>query len=103
VKVADLELRPATLDDAPFAADMHTALRPDDPDDPVLMRHWWTVEATDNVVERWIAMHDGRPVGLAFQRHAPVGEDAGTLRPRRGRRASRTPHARASGRALRAR
>ena len=31
MKVADLELRPATLDDAPFAADMHTALRPDDP------------------------------------------------------------------------
>jgi hypothetical protein len=71
MKVADLELRPATLDDASFAADMHTALRPDDPDDPAVMRHWWTIEATDNVVERWIAMRDGRQVGLAFQRHAP--------------------------------
>ena len=70
-RIADLELRPATMDDADFVADMYTALRPDDPDDPVVMRHWWSIEATDNVVERWIAMHDGRPVGSLFTRHAP--------------------------------
>lgn len=70
-KIADLELRPATLDDATFVADMHTALRPDDPDDPAGMRHWWKIEASDNVVERWVATHDGRAVGFAFTRHAP--------------------------------
>jgi RimJ/RimL family protein N-acetyltransferase len=70
-KVADLELRPATLDDASFWADLLTELRPSDPEDPVLMRHGWTVEATDNVVERWVAMRAGRSVGVLFQRHAP--------------------------------
>jgi GNAT superfamily N-acetyltransferase len=71
MKVGDLELRPATLDDASFAADLETALRPDDPADPAIMRHWWTIEDTDNVIERWVATQDGRPVGLVFQRHAP--------------------------------
>jgi GNAT superfamily N-acetyltransferase len=71
MKVADLELRPATPDDAVFAADLYTALRPDDPDDPALMRHWWKVEAADNVIERWVAMRDGRPAGQVFHRHAP--------------------------------
>jgi len=70
MKVADLELRAATLDDAGFAADMETALRPDDPSDPVVTRHWWKIEEADNVVERWVAEHGGRPVGLAFHRHA---------------------------------
>lgn len=70
-KIADLELRAATEADTEFVSDMYTALRPDDPDDPVLTRHWWATVATDNVVERWIAMHDGRPVGFAFTRHAP--------------------------------
>jgi len=69
VRVADLELRPATLEDAGFWADLLTALRPDDPEDPVVMRHWWAIEATDNVVERWIAMRDGRPAGALFHRH----------------------------------
>ena len=71
MKVADLELRPATLDDASFGADLDTALRPDDPSDPALTRHWWTIEAADNVVERWVATQNARPVGLVFHRHAP--------------------------------
>jgi GNAT superfamily N-acetyltransferase len=71
MKIADLELRPATLDDAAFAADMYTAIRPDDAEDAALLRHWWTVEATDNIVERAILIKDGRPVGQVAQRHAP--------------------------------
>ena len=71
MKVADLELRPATLDDAAFTADLYTALRPDDADDPALMRHWWKIEAADNVIERWVAIREGRPAGQVFQRHAP--------------------------------
>lgn len=71
MNIADLELRPATLDDARFAADLYTALRPHDPADPAQLRHWWTIEAADNVIERWVALRGGRMVGLAFQRHAP--------------------------------
>ena len=71
MNIADLELRPATLDDAPFAADLYTALRLDDPSDPAQLRHWWTIEAADNIIERWIVLRGGRMVGLAFQRHAP--------------------------------
>lgn len=89
MQVADLELRPATLDDAAFAADLYTALRPDDPDDPALMRSWWKIEAMDNVIERWVASRDGRPVGQVFQRHAPwdkmptrYGRVSGDLLPR---------------------
>jgi hypothetical protein len=52
----------ATLDAASFDAALETALRPDDPADPVVTRHWWTIEAADNVVERWIATKDGKPV-----------------------------------------
>lgn len=41
MKAADLELRPATLDDARFAADLDTAVRPDDPQDPKEYAHAW--------------------------------------------------------------
>lgn len=38
-RVADLELRPATLDDAGLAADINTEAYPDDPEDPMMTRH----------------------------------------------------------------
>lgn len=66
---ADLELRPATLDDAAVAADIDTEAHPDDPEDPVLMRHAWSTAAPDDVIERWIALHDGAPVGYAAREH----------------------------------
>jgi len=50
---------------------MLTAVRPNDAEDPALLRHWWTVEATDNVVDRWIVAKDGRSAGQVVQRHAP--------------------------------
>lgn len=61
---ADLALRPATLDDAPFAADMWTAIRPSDPEDPVLTRYWWEHTWDDSVWERFVALRDGFPVGV---------------------------------------
>lgn len=69
-KIADLDLRPGTLDDAAFWADVLTALRPSDPTDPVLERHWWTVKAADHVIEQWVVTHDGTPVGMLAHRHA---------------------------------
>ena len=67
--VADLELRPATLDDAAIAADINTEAHPDDPEDPVMTRHWWSIAAPDDVAERWIALLDGTPVGFATREH----------------------------------
>ncbi|MEP7004276.1 MAG: GNAT family N-acetyltransferase [Chloroflexota bacterium] len=71
MRVGDLELRPATLDDATFSADLRTAVRPNDAEDPASELHSWRIESIDNVIERWIALHDGRPVGKVSQRHVP--------------------------------
>ena len=69
--MSTLSFRPATLDDAAFAADIATALHPDDPEDPASWRHWWA--STDPVwtVERFVAQRDGRDVGVASHHHAP--------------------------------
>lgn len=66
---ADLALRPATLDDAAFAADLATALAPDDPQDPVLWRHWWSTVDPTATTERYVAELDGRPAGIAQMTH----------------------------------
>ena len=66
---ADVSLRPATLDDAAFAADMWTAVRPSEPEDPVMTRYWWEHPWDDGKWERFIAMRDGKPVGLCVQGH----------------------------------
>jgi RimJ/RimL family protein N-acetyltransferase len=71
VKVLDLELRPSTADDASFSADLYTAVHPDDPQDPRLLAHSWSVDAIANVIERSVITQDGRPVGIATRRHAP--------------------------------
>lgn len=68
-RVADLHLRAATLDDAVIAADINTEAHPDDPEDPEMTRHWWSMAAPDDVVERWIAQLDGEPVGFATREH----------------------------------
>jgi GNAT superfamily N-acetyltransferase len=39
---ADLELRPGTLDDAEIVANLEAARNPEDPRDPIMLRHWWT-------------------------------------------------------------
>jgi hypothetical protein len=66
----DLALRPATLDDAPFAADVFTAARPDDPEDPVLWAYSWRHPYGDPVIERFVGELGGEPVAYAFHRHA---------------------------------
>jgi GNAT superfamily N-acetyltransferase len=67
---ADLVLRPATPEDAVFAADMYTELQPDDPEDPALWKHWWANVDPTSTVRRYIAMLDGKPAGLAGMVHA---------------------------------
>jgi len=66
-----LTYRAATLDDAVFAADLATALRPDEPEDPASWRHWWASGDPEWTIERFIIERDGRPIGFASHHHAP--------------------------------
>lgn len=70
MRVGEFELR--TLDpgrDVEFVADVDTEVRRDDPEDPVLLRHWWSLMAVDAVVARYIAVLDGEPAGYALWSH----------------------------------
>ncbi len=69
MKVADMTLREATLADAEFAADMETAIRPDDPRDPVTLKDYWRNPEENAKIERFIAEIGGDRVGYAHQRH----------------------------------
>ncbi len=69
MKVLDLDLRPATLDDDGLYADMYTETHPDDPEDPTLMRHWWSTQDPADTAIRYIAMRGPKPVGYAFWQH----------------------------------
>ena len=70
MKVADMELRPATLDDAAFVADVDTAVIPDDPEDPRMLRHYWTMVEPGSTVERFIASLGRDDVGYVNRSHA---------------------------------
>jgi len=69
MKIADLELRPATIDDAAAVADIDTAVFPDDAKDPTLERYWWTLREATDVTERMVAVHGGTIAGYTFRRH----------------------------------
>jgi hypothetical protein len=69
VKVADVTLRPARLADAEFVADMETAIRPEDPRDPITLKDYWRNPEENAKVERFIGEIGGDPVGYAHQRH----------------------------------
>ena len=67
-----LRFIPATLDDAEYWADLWTDVDPDDPSDPVLMRHFWKTQPADQVAERFIATAtDGQRIGGASHFHGP--------------------------------
>jgi len=67
--MSELTFRPATLDDARIVADIETELRPDDAEDPQMVRHWWTILESDAAYGRWIASLDGNAVGYARWDH----------------------------------
>lgn len=66
-----LAFRPATLDDAAFAADVATATHPDEPEDPASWRHWWATDDPSWTNERFIVLRDDKPIGYARHNHAP--------------------------------
>lgn len=67
----ELELRPATLEDAPLVADLATARRPDEPSDPVLERHWWAFTDEHDRNMRQIALRDGAAIAFVMAWHRP--------------------------------
>lgn len=66
-----LAFRPATLDDAAFAADVATAMRPDEPEDRASWQHWWATDDPAWTNERFIILRGGTPIGYARHNHAP--------------------------------
>jgi GNAT superfamily N-acetyltransferase len=66
-----LMFRPAALDDAAFAADVATAVHPDEPEDPASWRHWWVSDDPAWTNERWIVLRGETPIGYARHNHAP--------------------------------
>jgi len=69
MKVADMTVRPAKLADAEFVADLETAIRPDDPRDPVTLKDYWRNPEENTKIERFIGEIDRDRVAFAFQRH----------------------------------
>ncbi len=66
-----LAFRLATVDDAAFAADVATAARPDEPEDPAAWRHWWATDDPAWTNERFIVLRETTPIGFARHNHAP--------------------------------
>lgn len=97
-RIGELELRPATLDDAALAADIETALYPDEPADPAAIRHWWASDDPTWTIERYVVERAGRAIGLARHAHAPwekldkrYARIVAALEPAAQRPESRTP------------
>lgn len=66
---ADLSIRPATIDDVEAVADAATALTPDDPTDPLILRHHWHPTEPTTVLERFAVLKGGRVVGQCSYQH----------------------------------
>ena len=66
----DLAFRPATPDDAAFAADVMSAVSPETPWDPVSLRYWWSQPDEFQEVVRFIVLRGETPVGFAQIDHA---------------------------------
>jgi GNAT superfamily N-acetyltransferase len=88
MKAADISLRPATPEDAAFAADLYTEIYPDDALDPKQMEHSWRNPDTQTKIERFIGELDGERVAYSWHRHVDwaqmpkrYGHVAGDLRP----------------------
>jgi len=69
VKVADMTMRPAKISDAAFVADVDTAIRPQDPRDPVTLEDYWRNPEEHVTIERFIGEIGGNRVAYANQRH----------------------------------
>lgn len=65
----ELDLRPATLEDASIVSDLEVARDPDDPRDPLMLRFWWKLRSASEAVTRLVAMRDGAAVAYLGAGH----------------------------------
>jgi len=70
VKAGDITFREARIEDAAFVADLDTAVRPQDPQDPVIYEDYWRNPDEGSKVERFIGELGETRVAYASQRHA---------------------------------
>jgi RimJ/RimL family protein N-acetyltransferase len=73
--VSDPVLRPATLDDAPLAADLMTAAYPRFAQDPIVTRYRWERTRRGWTARRYIAEVDGRPIAFVDWLCGPPEQD----------------------------
>lgn len=67
----DLELRPATLEDAALIADLETLRDPEEPRDPVAQRFWWAFHDKQEVNVRRIAINGDAALAFVAAWHQP--------------------------------
>jgi RimJ/RimL family protein N-acetyltransferase len=72
---ADVSFRPATVADARAYADLWTAHRPDEPEDPERAAHGWAHPIPDINFERYLVEVGGRPSGYAYHDEHPADKD----------------------------
>src|SRR5689334_12529908 len=65
----ELVLRPATLDDVPWVAQLQTERDPAEPANEESIRHWWHASDPGRVQDRWIVETSGAPIGFAYHEH----------------------------------
>jgi mycothiol synthase len=64
-----LKLRTARPEDAEAVCEIGRAHDPDEPQDPDVVRHRWSVSSPDWLRERFVVESDSQPVGFAFRAH----------------------------------
>jgi GNAT superfamily N-acetyltransferase len=86
--MGELNFREATLDDATFSADVHTAVFPERATDPLIERYWWSQPDDTFVARRWVVRCDGADIGVAHFEHpawerlqVPHGDVGGEILP----------------------
>jgi GNAT superfamily N-acetyltransferase len=63
--MSELTYRAAAPDDAPFAADVRTQVRPSAPVDPTVLRHEWSEPHAGFVFSPYVVLRAGDPIGVA--------------------------------------
>jgi hypothetical protein len=64
-----LDLRPATLDDVEIIADLEATRDPEDPQDPKMIRYWWTSGSLSQAHSRLVVLRDGQAVAFVGAGH----------------------------------
>ncbi len=65
----ELSFRPVSPEDAAFAADVDTAVRPQSPRDPKVYEYWWAQPDENRVLARFTVTRRGERVGYAVAEH----------------------------------